>query len=463
MSIQLSPVPPPPPPRAPSPDVVVMVDQNHDQDEDQERGQDHDAGHLVPVLPPTDGGAGAWKYLAGCFLVEGLLWGFPLAFGVFQEHYARQPEFAGDDGSIAAIGTVATSIYFLGAPIAAPLVRRFQWWQRYMLATGWGLCALSLLAASAVGSVGGLVATQGVLYGLGFLMLYFPVLGMLNEWFVHRRGLAYGVLYAGGGVAGAALPFALERLLALHGHRVTLRAVALAQLAGLVPGLLLLRPRLPPAGTAALRAVDVAFLRRPLFWAFAASNFCQGLGYFIPSLWLPTFATTGMGLSGSAGALLLAVNNLACVVGQLAFGHLTDRRGISIHVLVSATTFVAGVATLTLWGLARSPATLLAFSGVYGAFAGAYIVFWPKFGSLLSEDPQTVYSLMAFGKGIGNVVTGPVSAGLVRGQVTPGGYGLGRFGGLVVFVGSLMLLSSLEGVWLPARHLMTRRGGLRFG
>jgi len=31
-----------------------------------------------------------------------------------------------------------------------------------------------------------------------------------------------------------------------------------------------------------------------------------------------------------------------------------------------------------------------------------------------------------------------------------------------VFVGSLMLLSSLEGVWLPARHLMMRRG-LRFG
>src|SRR5699024_9366273 len=141
-----------------------------------------------------------------------------------------------------------------------------------------------------------------------------------------------------------------------------------------------------------------------------------------------TFVTTGMGLSGSVGALILAVNNLACVVGQVAFGHLTDRKA-NIHVLVSATTFVAGVATLTLWGRGGWLATLLAFSAVYGACAGAYIVFWPKFGSLLSEDPQTVYSLMAFGKGIGNVVTGPISAGLVRGQVTAGGYGLGRFGG----------------------------------
>ncbi|KAJ6445431.1 hypothetical protein O9K51_00192 [Purpureocillium lavendulum] len=445
MSIQLQPVPPPPPPAPPS-------------DVDEREELDNDQGHLIPSLPPTDEGVGAWKYLLGCFLVEALLWGFPLAFGVFQEYYARQPEFAGD-GNIAAIGTIATSMYFLGAPLAAPLVRRFQWWQQYMLATGWALCAASLLMASAVDSVAGLVATQGVLYGLGFLILYFPVLSMLNEWFVQRRGLAYGVLYAGGGVAGAGLPFLLEWLLSTKGHRVTLRVVAIAQFAGLVPGLLLLRPRLPPAGTAALRAVDVAFLRRPLFWAFAASNFCQGLGYFIPALYLPTFATA-MGLSGSMGALILAVNNMACVVGQVAFGHLTDRQA-NIHVLVCATTFVAGVATLTLWGLARSLAALLAFSAVYGAFAGAYIVFWPKFGSLLSEDPQTVYSLMAFGKGIGNVVTGPVSASLIRGQATVGGYGLGRFGGLVVFVGSLMLLSSLEGVWLPARHLMRR--GLRFG
>src|SRR5699024_8684538 len=104
---------------------------------------------------------------------------------------------------------------------------------------GWALCAASLLIASAVNSVAGLVATQGVLYGLGFLILYFPVLGMLNEWFVHRRGLAYGVLYAGGGVAGAGLPFLLEWLLSGYGHRVTLRVMAIAQFAGLVPGLML--------------------------------------------------------------------------------------------------------------------------------------------------------------------------------------------------------------------------------
>ncbi len=74
MSIQLSPVPAPPPPRIPSPDIGEEQEQDQEQD---------DQGHLIPVLPPTDEGAGAWKYLAGCFLVEAILWG---AFNLIPFH-----------------------------------------------------------------------------------------------------------------------------------------------------------------------------------------------------------------------------------------------------------------------------------------------------------------------------------------------------------------------------------------
>lgn len=373
--------------------------------------------------------------------------GFPLAFGVFQDYYSKQPEFEGNT-NIAAIGTVATSMYFLGAPLSAPLVRRFQKAQRYMIAGGWTICALSLLGASMVDSVAGLIATQGVLYGLGFLMLYFPVLTMLNEWFVQRRGLAYGVLYAGGGFSGVGLPFLLERLLATTGYRTTLRTIAIVQFASLIPTMFLLKPRLPPSNSSALRAVDWSFFRQPLFWVFSLSNLFQGFAYYIPSLYLPSFASI-IGLSGTMGALILAANNMACIIGQIGFGYLTDRFN-NVAVLVFVSTFVSALAGFAIWGFAHSLGALLAFSIVFGLFAGAYIVFWPKFGSLLSEDPQAIYSLMAFGKGIGNLATGPITARLLTRPVTSG-YGIGKFEPLIIFMGSLMLCSSLGIVGWPLK------------
>lgn len=370
---------------------------------------------------------------------------------MFQDYYSQLPEFEGQTANISAVGTIATSIYFIAAPFASPLMRRYQRWQRYFLAFGWAICALSLLVASTVSTVPGIIATQGVMYGVGFLMLYFPVIMMLNDWFVQRRGFAYGFLYAGGGVSGAGFPFVLEYLLSKTGYKTTLRVMAIVQFSALLPGILLLRPRLPASHNAALRRIDLRFFKKPLFWVFMMSNIFQGLGYYIPSLYLPTFATS-IGLPRSMGALILAVNNLATVVGQLGFGHLSDRYP-NVHHLLFATTFVSAISAFCIWGFASSLAPLLVFAFLYGSFAGAYVIFWSTFGTMLSEDPQPVYSLMAFGKGIGNILTGPISAGLLA-QPATSGYGEGKFGPLIIFLGSCMLFSSLQITWQPLRKLM---------
>ncbi|RMJ12504.1 hypothetical protein CDV36_007834 [Fusarium kuroshium] len=414
------------------------------------RDSDGEASHMSS-LAPTDRGLRAWKFLFACFIIEGVLWGFPMAFGVFQEHYARQPEFQ-DSPNIAVIGTVSSSIYFLGAPFATPLVKRFQRWQRHMVLVGTATCILSLLGASFARSVNELIATQGVLYGTGFLLLYFPLLSMLNEWFVQRRGFAYAIVYAGGGFSGVGLPFLFEWLLGRWGHREALRIFVVIQVVLLVPILPLLRGRLPVSSRTTVQPVDLSFLKKPVFWVLAASNLSQSLAYYIPSLYLPTFASA-MGLPGAMGALVLAAHNLATVVGQLGFGYLSDRVN-DIFILVIITTLVSSVATLTLWSLAHSLTPLLLFTIVYGLFAGAYVVFWPRFGSMLSDDPQPIYSLMAFGKGIGNIVTAPVSESLLDKPLSSS-YGLGQFGSLIIYLGSLMFVSSLGGMaWLITRLVL---------
>ncbi|KAK6210006.1 monocarboxylate transporter [Colletotrichum tabaci] len=47
---------------------------------------EEDINTLIQTMPPTDKGAAAWKFLLSSFVIEALLWGFPLTFGVFQEY-----------------------------------------------------------------------------------------------------------------------------------------------------------------------------------------------------------------------------------------------------------------------------------------------------------------------------------------------------------------------------------------
>jgi len=62
----------------------------------------------VSILPPADGGKQAWRVLAGAFMIEALVWGFPFSFGVFQEYYATHEPFASQSKGLAAVGTTAS-------------------------------------------------------------------------------------------------------------------------------------------------------------------------------------------------------------------------------------------------------------------------------------------------------------------------------------------------------------------
>ncbi|KAF4844190.1 MFS transporter asaE [Colletotrichum siamense] len=402
-------------------------------------------------LPPADKGTLAWKFLFGSFIVEAVLWGFPLSYGVFQDYYTKHPSFE-QDSNIAVIGTVATSVYFLGGPIATPLVARFQAWQRHMIVVGWLGCCVSLAVASFMSSVPGLIATQGVLYGFAFTLLYYPVLRMLNEWFVHRRGFAFGIMSTGAGCSGVGLPFLLEWLLAKYGFQTTLRAMAVVQFVTILPVIPLLKGRLPVSREGTLRKDDFTFFKKPLFYCFALVNLLEALGYYIPSLYLPTYATS-LGLSGTTGALILAANNLAMIFGQLALGYVSDRVK-NVLTLVFVSSFSAAVASFTIWGYGSSLASLMVFSIIFGLATGGFPCLWQRFGSVLSDDPGPVYALMAFGKGLGNILIGPISAALMAGRVNKSEYGLGHFQPLIIFLGSTMLCSSLGALVWP----LCRRG-----
>ncbi|KAJ6780997.1 hypothetical protein PWT90_09038 [Aphanocladium album] len=405
-------------------------------------------------LAPVDGGMAAWRLLFAAFMFEACLWGFPLSYGVFQQYYSTLPQFAGNQ-YVGVVGTIASGLGYLGAPVMMPFIQRNQRWLRQMIWLGWPICILGLVAGSFATTLEVLILTQGVAYGLGFLIFYYPILHMVSEYWVARRGMAFGILCGASGISGTVMPFIVQALLARYGYATTLRAVAVALVVLTGPMIPFIKGRLPSTahhrhrhlhhgGSPAPKA-DWSFLRSDMFWIYSLSNVLQGFGYFFPALYLPSYATA-LGLGERAGAVLLAVMSVAQVCGQFAFGYLSDRR-ISTNVLASTAVGVAAVACLALWQLARSLAVLVCFAAAYGFFAAGYTAMWARMSTNVCRGgdgaaASMVFGLLNFGKGLGNVFAGPIGGNLIARGGSQFGGGALAYRWVVVFTGICMLASA---------------------
>jgi hypothetical protein len=85
------------------------------------------------------------------------------------------------------------SLYFLEA---WPSIRRLS------SIFGLFIVLVALVASSFSTQVWHLILTQGILYAIGGSLLYAPTMFYLDEWFILRKGLAFGIMWAGVGVVG---------------------------------------------------------------------------------------------------------------------------------------------------------------------------------------------------------------------------------------------------------------------
>jgi len=267
---------------------------------------------------------------------------------------------------------------------------------------------------------------------------------LLNEWFIARRGLACGIVFGGGGAFGIVLPPFFARLFTLVGYANTMRIWAVIFAVTLGPAIVLLvKPRLPPAHVAANTKIDYTVLKKPLFIFMAFANLFQALGYFIPGIYLPSYASD-LDIPPIQSTLLLSLLNLANIIGQVGLGGLSDKIGPVAPLILSAG--IAGISVAVLWGLGKNFALLSAFSLIYGASAGGYSVLWTKISMELSSDPYTqliVWGFFTFERGIGNIIAGPVSASLLGSNYRLESYAVSKYENMVIFTGVAMAVSAL--------------------
>ncbi|UNI23725.1 hypothetical protein JDV02_009527 [Purpureocillium takamizusanense] len=397
---------------------------------------------------PVDGGRDAWVVLIAAFVFEALFWGFPMCFGVFQNYYSKLPEFRDDISKVPMVGTLAQGLTTLGCPLSAFVATRFPRYRKPQICVGWFLTILGLLTASFASSVNALIGTQGFLYGFGFLTLAFPIFSMLNEWWVTRKGMAFGLMSAASGATGTVMPFIMEALLAKYGRHTTLRASSVAMTILTAPLLPLFKGRMPMASHPSLPRTDWTFVKRPMFWVYACAVLVQGLGFFFPVVFLPSYASS-LGLSPFEGAILLALLSIAQVLGQFVLGFLSDK-SFSASSLATSCCVATAAVSFTAWGLAKSMPPLAVFALIYGFFGFGFGTLRVAMGRALSNEPSTVFVMFAifiFLQGVGNVLVGPLSAALMTDATAPERFGAGKYDRVVVFTG---LTSTLAGMIIGA-------------
>ncbi|TID17822.1 MFS general substrate transporter [Venturia nashicola] len=365
----------------------------------------------IPHMKPADGGPAAWRILTAAVILESLLWGFPLSFGVFQNYYARLPQFE-QNPYIAVVGTVATGICYLGAPAVVLLMNWFPGWERVWIWVGWPLCLGGLVAGSFATTLTALILTQGVMYGTGFVLFYYPTIHFVNEYWIERRGFAFGTMCASSALAGIVFPFTLEVLLCRYGYPVTLRVLALSLGILTAPVMPLLIPRGSTSEYHSATAPNEwQCLKNANFWVFSIANAIQNFGYFFPGLFLPSIAAS-VDHSAAEGALLVAILSIAQALGQFGFGYASDRK-VSLNILIWTSCICSGAAVVFYYLAPKTMPCLIIFSLTYGFFAGAWISLWSQMGTTIydGKPPNTLVSLslLCFGAGIGNIAAGPIS------------------------------------------------------
>lgn len=354
---------------------------------------------------------------------------------------------------------------YLDCPIIMAMLRVYPRLGRWSPIIGLAIMCGSITASSFSQTTTHLLITQGVLFAIGGSISYCPCIVYMDEWFVKRKGLAYGIMWSGTGLAGFVLPLLLQYLLNEYGFRTALRVWAVALFILIVPLVYFIKPRLPYAATAHVSPFKLSFVRSRVFLLHQSANIAQALGFFLPGIYLPSYARSVLGASAFPSALTILLVNVASVFGCIAMGTLIDRFDVTTCIMISTVGTTFG--TFLLWGLASNLPVLYVYCIIYGLFAGSYTSAWPGIMRQVTAaplqgirgsnhdvgatfDPTMVFGFLAAGRGIGNVVSGPLSEALLRNmpwhREAAAGYGSG-YGTLIAFTGITGLVGGASFLW----------------
>ena len=312
----------------------------------------------------------SWLILAAGFSILFFSGGSRFAFGLMLKPMSEDLEVSRSTLSL------AVTMFMVVSALAMPFVGRLvdRWSLRGTIAIGATIGAAGLVLMGQVQYSWQVFLVYGVVYALGNSGTSIaPVVVMVSQWFVERRGVATSVAVSGNAIGQLFIVAALATLLVAIGWRSSLTILAIANVAVLLPlTLLIVRPGPPPdsaslpAGPSNEPAPEPLTLRqalssRPFLLLVGIYTICGFQDFFVATHIVAFAQDQGVGdvLAGN----LLAWMGVMGLLGVLVAGVMADALGASRP---TALCFVMRIGIFALILLAQNTPAILAFGLLYG-------------------------------------------------------------------------------------------------
>ncbi|XP_028330971.1 monocarboxylate transporter 13 [Gouania willdenowi] len=400
-----------------------------------------------------DGGWG-WVLVAALFISTSLVFGLMRSLGIFFVEFVQYFEESAQAISwISSTGLAAQQFF---SPLGAALCNAYN--ARLVVMVGGFLAGFGLILASQATSLVHLYLTMGLISGLGWGLVFTPMVATVMANFTRRRTLALGVAFSSIGLSSFAFNPLFQLLVETYAWRGALLILGGLSL-NIIPCGALIRPQQqrPKPKVVSVKTTSCAALLQRVFSYLELSLLLErpyltytlgvtlfNVGYFVPYFHLVAHSRQ-VGFSEYEAAFVMSAAGATDILGRVTSGWFSDLGYFRLIHLMSLWTALAGVFIMLLpvSSLSGSYAALMVISLLYGFCSGALtsLVFAvvPKIvGVQRMMGALGLLQLIESGAGL---LGGPLS-GLLR-DVT------GNYTASFVVAGSFLILGTLTMATLP--------------
>jgi MFS family permease len=314
-----------------------------------------------------DGGYG-WVNVVCCFLLNAVTWGVNTTFGVYYSVYLQNDYFAnGTPMRYAYVGGLSVASCMLVAPFGNMLQRATNSF-KIPLVVGTILVTLGQALAGISKTYAQLLATQGLLFGIGLGFTMVPSQPLLSQWFKKKLSYAQGLAAAGSGMGGLVLANTTRWIIENRSLKYALVTNGLVSLVVLTPCIILMKGTEAGRKRAQAKPFDLQWVVHRGYSFVLLFGIFALIAYFTALYTLAAYASSGLGLSQTEASALQSILAAGQMIGRPLCGLGLDWGGR--HRTTVVIQILAGVTCFALWLPARSFAVLAVFAIFQGLFGG---------------------------------------------------------------------------------------------